>query len=77
MLAAAKELTGLDIPLLDGLLPQAPPLPQGLKELLEPVISGSGEVGRHIASLDAAQLLAAGEFILHKGKKVHKKIVIK
>ena len=24
-----------------------------------------------------AQLLAAGEFILHKGKKVHKKIVIK
>ena len=59
VLAAAKELTGLDIPLLDGLLPEAPPLPQGLKELLEPVISGSGEVGRHIASLDAAQLLAA------------------
>ena len=33
VLAAAKELTGLDIPLLDGLLPQAPPLPQGLKQV--------------------------------------------
>ena len=42
-----------------GFFPKRRRCLRGLSRLLEPVISGSGEVGRHIASLDAAQLLAA------------------